>query len=485
MSCPELTTPESSNDKVFTNCVIREKRFNRQTYTKCVFRQVSFKKCVFDRIKFIECEFYDVRFGGADFYDTEFVKTKLENCNFKNSTLIGAKFEETTIKNSNLRNADLQYSVLTDVEMIGVDMTAAFLMHAKSKDTVFTNTIFAGTSFPGAILTSVDFTGADLSRADFTNTEIVASIFQNANLSHANFTDTETGTTIFQNANLTRVNFTNSNLTDVNFADANLTDVNFNRAKLTRINSTGATGVDFTEAHMIITPEVSDDLNDFDIHSDDGSDDDSVEELTTIPTTGLIKRLSPSYKAIPRDQIGFHIFDMEVQVFEYLKSTEGIDAVAFLYYSTYYLIDKSTLTKLIDRNYNLKSMVYSNNESFMKVESIGIPLRFSYIPIPYIEYILKTSNKIEDRMFELVSTDEKIKTYDGDRGLLFKLKNIKNAGNIVLNTIRRVASANKTKKNKVGGRKTTRHISKKSKVGSRKITRQVYKHGGRRITRRI
>jgi hypothetical protein len=43
----------------------------------------------------------------------------------------------------------------------------------------------------------------------------------------------------------------------------------------------------------------------------------------------------------------------------------------------------------------------------MKVEFMGIPLRTSYVPVPEIEYVLKTSNKIEDRMFELVSTDDK------------------------------------------------------------------------------
>jgi hypothetical protein len=111
----------------------------------------------------------------------------------------------------------------------------------------------------------------------------------------------------------------------------------------------------------------------------------------------------------------------------------------------------------------------------IKVESIGIPLRFSYIPVSYIKYILTTSNKIEDRMFELVSTGEKIETKDGDSGFLFKLNKIKNAGDIVLNTIRRAATANKTKKSKIGGRKTTRQVSNKSKVGGRKTTRQVSK----------
>ena len=60
-----------------------------------------------------------------------------------------------------------------------------------------------------------------------------------------------------------------------------------------------------------------------------------------------------------------------------------------------------------------------------------------------------------------------------NNGLLFKLKKIKNAGNIVLNTIRRAATANKTKKGKVGGRKTTKHISKKNKLRGRKTTRRI------------
>jgi hypothetical protein len=118
-----------------------------------------------------------------------------------------------------------------------------------------------------------------------------------------------------------------------------------------------------------------------------------------------IKQLSPSYKAIPRNQTGFHIFKLEVDVLEYLKSDEGIDTVAFLYHRNYYLIDKSTLAELI--NPHSVSVVYVEHFLHMKVEFMGIPLRTSYVPVPEIEYVLKTSNKIEDRMFELVSTDDK------------------------------------------------------------------------------
>ena len=119
----------------------------------------------------------------------------------------------------------------------------------------------------------------------------------------------------------------------------------------------------------------------------------------------------------------------------------------------------------------------------MKVEKIGIPLRFSCIPVSYIDHVLNTSNKIEDRMFELVSTGEEVSSYDSrTTGMLFKLKKIKIAGNIILNTFRR--AANKTKKSKVGGRKTTRHISKQNKLGGRKTSKQN-KLGGRKTTRHI
>ena len=90
------------------------------------------------------------------------------------------------------------------------------------------------------------------------------------------------------------------------------------------------------------------------------SDLDSDSGLNSEPDSGstILEQLTPSYKAIPRDQTGFHIFDMEVQVLEYLRSAEGIDAIAFLYYSTYYLIDKSTLAQLIDGRNNFPS-IYS------------------------------------------------------------------------------------------------------------------------------
>ena len=144
------------------------------------------------------------------------------------------------------------------------------------------------------------------------------------------------------------------------------------------------------------------------------------------------------------------------------------------------------MQELIDVRSAINSILYSEDGvRLMKVESIGIPLRFSYIPVSYINHVLNTSNKIEDRMFELVSTGEKASIDYGASVLLFKLKKIKNAGNIVLNTIRRAASANKTKKSKIGGRKTTRHISKQNKRGGTRHISKQNKRGGRKTKRRL
>jgi hypothetical protein len=108
-------------------------------------------------------------------------------------------------------------------------------------------------------------------------------------------------------------------------------------------------------------------------------------------------------------------------------------------------IDKSTLRELIDTHSSINTVKYSRNIPYMKVESIGIPLKFSYIPVSYIEHILtETSDNIEDRMFELVSTSEKVTLdYDTTGVLLYRLKKIKIAGNIIL-TISTTSFTNST-----------------------------------------
>jgi hypothetical protein len=92
------------------------------------------------------------------------------------------------------------------------------------------------------------------------------------------------------------------------------------------------------------------------------------------------------------------------------------------------LINKSTLTELIDTKSSINSVVFSDdNNQLLKTVSMGIPLRFSYIPVSYIKHVIKTSDKIEDRMFELVSTGEEVTLDDDTTGVLLKLKKIKNA----------------------------------------------------------
>jgi Pentapeptide repeats (8 copies) len=323
--------------------------------------------------------------------------------------------------------------------MTGAIFTNAIFYYTTLKGAIFTNAIFidADLSGEGVEFNESDFTGANLTRANLTGATLTGVTFTDANFSGANLSEAELSYADFSGANLTRAMFNEANLTGADLTGADLTGADLTGADLTGANLTGAelTEVDLTES----------DLTESDSETDLSETDSTRTDLTNEKTPDL--KLSPSYKAIARDQIGFHIFDMEVQVLEYLKSTEGIDAIAFLYYSTYYLINKSTLAQLIDTRSRINSVEYSQGSiPLMKVESTGIPLRFSYIHVSYIKHILtKTSNKIEDRMFELVSTGEEV-DMDYDRGRLFKLKKIKNAGDIVLNTIRRAASANKTKK---------------------------------------
>jgi uncharacterized protein YjbI with pentapeptide repeats len=419
MSCRNLKKPKDSNNKIFTNCLVFDIGYSGYIYTKCVFRQIKFQYCLFEHAQFIECEFYDVQFENTNFSYAQLQKTKFENCTFTK-----AHFGDTNFTGANLSGLNLAKNDFTAANFTGADLTGANLSGADLTEA----------NLSGAVLIEADLTKATLIEADLTKATLMKAKLLEANLSGANLTD----------ANLTDANLSGAKFTDATDAITILTGAILTGADLRGVELTGIdmTGVDLTKA---IT----------------GNFDYSVN-------------ISPSYKAIPRHQIGFHIFDMEVEVLEYLKSTEGMNAVAFLYYNTYYLIDKSTLAQLINPKSQIKSLVRGENILLMKVEALGIPLRFSYIPVSYIKYTLKTSNKIENRMFELVSTGEKIEIENGDSGLSFKLKKIKNAGNIVLNTIRRAATANKTKKGKVGGRKTTRHISKKNELGG-KNTRQVSK----------
>jgi hypothetical protein len=283
---------------------------------------------------------------------------------------------------------------------------------------------------------------------------------------------------------------TNANLKNANLKNANLEGANLEGANLTGANITGANITGATIPNGVLSGVIGADLT------------VNVPQITPARKPSMTHRsvgvLSPSFKQIPVKQIASDIIDGEVVMTDFL--TENVNSVSFLFQNYYYLIDKGDLSKTISTGDETKDMNNSivfeckitdtmrpenivSDNPLMKLGSIGLPVNYSYIPTGYIEDVVQnTSKKVSDRMYEIVKTTDTVKSVisyqvlegltsmvsashcqEGQGGSLFKLLKIKNAGRIVSDTIKRVATMKRGKqggKSKRGGR--TRKNSKRN-----------------------
>ncbi len=488
----------------FTDCDMKGLVIADKTFTKCKFSKVNLTNAKLKNIKFIEVKFEGVKFVSAIlekvyfkkciFSDLDFTDAKMRKMNFKKAVLNedvvfkdailtesnfedanlytadfeGALFNETNFDSATFVEANLKGVEAIDSSFKKADFNEANLIYANFESIEMTGAMFIkanlieanlmGANLGGAFFRDADLTGANLLETDLTGARLTRAYLRGANLIGAILTSAD-----LKNADLTGADLTDADLTGANLTDANLTDANLTGATIPNGVLSGAIGavvnvrVNRPAYPTLINP--------------------SVDEL------------SHSFKKIPVKQIASDIIDGDVVMTDFL--TENLNSVAFFFQNYYYLIDKNELSKTISTGDEIKDMNNSivfecyrantmrpenivSEKPLMKLGSIGLPVNYSYIPTGYIEDVVKnTSKKVNDRIYEIVKTTDTVKSVvsyqvlkgltsavsashcqEGQGGSLFKLLKIKNAGRIVSDTIKRVATMKRSRR---GGRKTRKN----------------------------
>ena len=475
----KLVNVDFSNISEFTDVKFTDADFQYCNFDECAFKKVDFIRAtwisdpdiVFSSVSLEDVDFTDAKFTGITFDDAIIQNTTFKNATFENTDFSLGEFIGINFTGANFTGATFDNCIFRDVDFIRVDFTSAN----------FTGT----TTFEECIFRDVDYTEAELSRADFKNTELTRAVFTDSVLTSAIFTGAKFSRAIFIRAILTGADFTRADFTRAVFTGAIFTGANLTGADFTGANLTGA---DFTGANLT-------DVIGMNIHS---------------PTPPNYVHLSPSFKQIPLNQIATDIIEGEVEMTEFL--TENTNSVVFFFQNNYYLVDKNELSKTIKTHsrtdkednsivYKCKIVDTMNpekivlNKPLVKLGSVGIPVNYSYIPIQYIKNVVdNTSKKVKDRMYEIVKTTETVKTVvsyqvlhniirqgedrntlyvgashcqKGQGGELYKLRKIKNAGRMVSDVIKRVA----TIKNNA---RTAQTLSRRKKeVGSGRKTKKI------------
>ena len=493
----------------FTDCDMKGLVIADKTFTKCKFSKVNLTNAKLKNIKFIEVKFEGVKFVSAIlekvyfkkciFSDLDFTDAKMRKMNFKKAVLNedvvfkdailtesnfedanlytadfeGALFNETNFDSATFVEANLKGVEAIDSSFKKADFNEANLIYANFESIEMTGAMFIkanlieanlmGANLGGAFFRDADLTGANLLETDLTGARLTRAYLRGANLIGAILTSADLKNADLTGADLTDADLTGANLTDANLTDANLTDANLTGATIPNGVLSGAIGavvnvrVNRPAYPTLINP--------------------SVDEL------------SHSFKKIPVKQIASDIIDGDVVMTDFL--TENLNSVAFFFQNYYYLIDKNELSKTISTGDEIKDMNNSivfecyrantmrpenivSEKPLMKLGSIGLPVNYSYIPTGYIEDVVKnTSKKVNDRIYEIVKTTDTVKSVvsyqvlkgltsavsashcqEGQGGSLFKLLKIKNAGRIVSDTIKRVATMKRSRR---GGRKTRKN----------------------------
>ncbi len=190
--------------------------------------------------------------------DADLAGLDLDDANLGDATLTGANLSGTDLATANIDgviSGDVTDTSapslpsgwqLTDGYLIGAsaDLDGASLPGIDLSGVNLTGTILTGTDLAQANLSGATLSSSDMDSADLDQANLDSADLDGVNLSTANLTDA-TATS----ADASSVNFTDANLTDTSFTDATLTSANLFEAELsgTDLSTATLTGVESGE----------------------------------------------------------------------------------------------------------------------------------------------------------------------------------------------------------------------------------------------
>ena len=169
-----------------------------------------------------------------------------------NVSLNSTNLRDVNFKNANLEEAGLTDSNLHDVDLSGANIESAHLREAQLNNVLLANTSAADSSLPEAHLhnceiSQTDFSGAKLVKTEFDECEIEGGEFENANIKESNFIDSTLNSISLTDLSKRPPDFIQCMLSNCDFSGSNLSHADFEDSRLV---DSALTGIDGLNIHF-------------------------------------------------------------------------------------------------------------------------------------------------------------------------------------------------------------------------------------------
>jgi uncharacterized protein YjbI with pentapeptide repeats len=471
MSSGDLTASRSAEElnKTYIDCTIREKIFENNIYTRCVFRDVNFDNCLFKNVQFIECEFTNVSFDNCK--SSSMILNKTE---FHNSMIRKSKFNLTVISKTDFTNFRFYNSIFLETNFKDCNIT----------ESILENSSFVKTSMINVILVAVRIFSNDFRNSSFQELYFEIDVeIQRTNFSNCKFDDSHLGTprimtSIFDDSHFISVSYTdNSKITNCSLENITYENTNIIAPSVPIINEWPTVVLNISESvvselpsiigrgyNMYIpqpyqeitpprfipsVPRVST-IEEMIIsrqrtleRAETEAAEMAIRELRQQPELEAARRehevltqehIQNNKKKIigitdivlPAGQKAFDIIDGEVLLIKQLK--ENNDTIAFYFQRHYYIATRENIIRMIsdttDSDKENNSIVYECIKTdtlrpenillvnpLVKIASLGIFINGAYIQSSELSMILNDKRSdIKYRIYEIIDTGKVLKS---------------------------------------------------------------------------
>ena len=164
----------------------------------------------------------------ADLYGCILTRADLRHSDLRHSNLSQTHLQAADLTHTKLQDASLIQAKIEKTELEDANLTDAKLIQAtsKSEPALLRESILTNAQLIAVNMKNTDFSKAQLIGTNFTNAKLAGSNFYDANLTSANLTNADLSGAILRKSNLSDTNFTNSILIAVDFSEAYSNDKN-------------------------------------------------------------------------------------------------------------------------------------------------------------------------------------------------------------------------------------------------------------------
>ena len=164
----------------------------------------------------------------ADLYGCILTRADLRYSDLRHSNLSQTHLQAADLTHTKLQDASLIEAKIEKAKLIDANLTGAKLIQvtSKSEPVYFAGSILTNAQLIAVNMKNTDFYTAQLVGTNFTNAKLAGSNFYDVNLTNANLTNADLSGAILRKSNLSYTNFTNAILIAVDFSEVYSNDKN-------------------------------------------------------------------------------------------------------------------------------------------------------------------------------------------------------------------------------------------------------------------